>query len=197
MANKKGAFDKEYRNKRKQLNKLYNELKRLGLSGFEMPKIPKKKTQSSINKLESMMYKYRNKEYKTVSGEKTTLKKQRQRYRDFEKQQGKGGANDIPSIGGIMLDNLKGLINRYPSGYTKALNGLLNSEIKKYGMGAVLETLQNAPVELLTDVQNYIENYDSGNKSQSMNFSRSLKALEHVITGTMTEPLESSIPLPE
>ena len=96
-----------------------------------------------------------------------------------------------------MLNNLTSLIDRYPSGMSKALRGMLKAQIEKYGYGAVTGALQDAPPDLINEIQNYLENYSDGDSwSWSDGFGRSVKALEALILSENLNPLESVLNSP-
>lgn len=182
-------YDKQYYNRRKQLNKLNRELQSLGLGSIDIPAIPKRKTQGSINRINKLLDKYRNKEYK-IGNTPTTLKEERARKRNFEREEKRikeeiarksgNGVDYLPVKEDVMFYNLIDIINKYPSGVAKSLQKMLTKQIEQHGINNVISALDDIPYEYVAEIQKRIEKYEA--KSGDSSAGVALHNLQMAIT---------------
>jgi hypothetical protein len=127
--------------------------------------------------------------YKTEDGEQwkkdfgkteTSLSAEQERRRRELDEQQKMQAH-MYQEGSMVYQQIKDLINKYPTNGSEYLKKLLKSEISKYGEDAVIMSIAQSPEEFIKKAQEIVY-YQSGDASTNHN---SLKSFADMITGTI------------
>ena len=123
-------------------------------------------------------------------GEETKQKKKKRSGPNLPPEEPIGPGIDTPppeKKGEAIYNALMDLINEYPVPGSRYLRNLLNSEIQRYGIDAVMAALADLPYDVIRMAQEIIYYEDD-----SQNIHRALKFLADAITGVIMTPEEQA-----